>query len=112
MIYHLSQVSISDSLDEPPCPSEVEKAIKSIPSGKSPGSNAIPAEIYAANGPQLFAKLTKLFQAMWNQKKISQELKDTSIIHLYKRKGNQQACDNCLGTSLSKAIEYPGQNPV
>lgn len=43
---------------------------------------------------------TKLFQAMWNQEKIPQQLKDTSIIHLYKKKGNRQACDDNCGISL------------
>ena len=31
---------------------------------------------------------------------IPQDLKDASIIHLYKRKGNPQVCDNHRGISL------------
>jgi len=37
---------------------------------------------------------------MWQQETIPQEFKDASIIHLYKRKGNRQDCDNHRGISL------------
>uniref|UniRef100_A0A2C9LA87 Reverse transcriptase domain-containing protein n=1 Tax=Biomphalaria glabrata TaxID=6526 RepID=A0A2C9LA87_BIOGL len=45
-------------------------------------------------------QLTEIYQIMWEQKKLPQEFKDTSIIHLYKRKGNRQLCDNHRGISL------------
>ena len=45
-------------------------------------------------------KLTELFHCMWRKEAIPQELKDASIIHLYKRKGNAQVCDNHRGISL------------
>ena len=37
---------------------------------------------------------------MWTQEKLHQELKDASIIHLYKRKGNRNSCDNHRGISV------------
>ena len=45
-------------------------------------------------------KLTELFHCMWRKEAIPQEFKVASIIHLYKRKGNPQVCDNHRGTSL------------
>ena len=45
-------------------------------------------------------KLTELFHCMWRKEAILQEFKDASIIHLYKRKGNPQVCDNHRGISL------------
>ena len=39
-------------------------------------------------------KLTELFHCMWRKEAIPQEFKAASIIHLYKRKGNPQVCDN------------------
>ena len=45
-------------------------------------------------------KLTELFQCMWRMEAIPQDFKDASIIHLYKRKGNPQVCDNHRGISL------------
>ena len=76
------------------------KAIKLLSSGKAPGSDAIPAEIYKAGGPPVAEKLTELFHIMWRKEAIPQEFKDATIIHLFKRKGNPQVCDNHRGISL------------
>ena len=67
---------------------------------KAPGTDAIPAEVYKAGGLPMAEKLTELFQCMWRKEAIPQDLKDASIIHLYKRKGNPQVCDNHRGISL------------
>ena len=40
------------------------------------------------------------FHFMLRKKTFPQEFKDTSIIHLYKRKGNPQVCDDHRGISL------------
>ena len=45
-------------------------------------------------------KLTELFKCIWMNEAIKQEFKDAPIIHLYKRKGNPQVCDNHRDTSL------------
>ena len=42
-------------------------------------------------------KQTELFQQTWRKEAIQQDFKDASIIHLYKRKGNPQVCDNHRG---------------
>ena len=76
------------------------KAIKSLSSGKAPGSDAIPAEIYKAGGPPVAEKLTELFHIMWRKEAIPQEFTDATIIHLFKRKGNPQFGDNHRGISL------------
>ena len=68
-----------------------------LSSGKAPGSDAIPAEIYKAGGTPV-AK--KIFHIMWRKEAIPQEFKDASIIHLFKRKGNPQLCDNHRDISL------------
>nr|VZI15273.1 unnamed protein product [Spirometra erinaceieuropaei] len=44
--------------------------------------------------------LTELFQEMWRQGEVPQDFKDATIVHLYKRKGNRQVCDNHRGISL------------
>nr|VZH91294.1 unnamed protein product [Spirometra erinaceieuropaei] len=44
--------------------------------------------------------LTALFQEMWRQGKVPQDFRDATIVHLYKRKGNRQVCDNHRGISL------------
>ena len=96
-INRLPQVECNSLLDELPAISETVKAIKLLSSGKAPGSDAIPAEIYKAVGPPAAEKLTELFHIMWRQEAIPQEFKDATIIRLYKRKGNPQVCDNYRG---------------
>ena len=86
--------------DEFPTVSETVKAIKLLSSGKAPGSDAIPAEIYKAGGTPAAKKTTELFHIMWRKEAILQEFKDVSIIHLFKWKGNPQLCDNHHGISL------------
>ncbi|BHF58556.1 hypothetical protein SprV_0100150800 [Sparganum proliferum] len=46
--------------------------------------------------------LTAPFQAMWRQGEVPKDFKDASIVHLYRRKGNCQLCDNHRGISLLK----------
>nr|VZI06923.1 unnamed protein product [Spirometra erinaceieuropaei] len=46
--------------------------------------------------------LTALFQEMWPQGEVPQDFKYATIVHLYKRKGNRQVCDNHRGISLLK----------
>ena len=57
-INRLPQVECNPLLDELPTVSETVKAIKLLSSGKAPGSDAIPAEIYKAGGPPIAEKLS------------------------------------------------------
>ena len=79
-------------------------AIKLLSSGKAPGSDAIPAEIYKAGGSPVAEKLIELFHIMWRKEAIPQEFKDTTIIHLFKQKWNPQVCDNHRGISLLSIV--------
>ena len=89
-INRLSQIESNVLLDEFPTVTETRKAIQHLSSGKAPGTDAIPAEVYKAGGLPIAEKLTELFQCMWRKEAIPQDFKDASIIHLYKRKGNPQ----------------------
>ena len=99
-INRLPQVEINHQLDMSPTYDELEKAISQLSSGKAPGCDAIPAEVFKVAGQGLRESLLKLFEIIWEVKTLPQDFKDASIIHLYKRKGNRQACDNHRGISL------------
>ena len=101
VINRLSQIECNVLLDEFPTVIETRKAIQHLSSGKAPGTDAIPAEVYKAGGLPMAEKLTELFQCMWRKEVIPQDFKDASIIHLYKRQGNPQVCDIHRGVSLS-----------
>ena len=76
-----------------------QKAIKLLSSGKAPGSDAIPTEIYKAGGPPGAEKLS-YFTLCGEKKPSLKKIKDATIIHLFKRKGNIQVCDNHRGIFL------------
>ncbi|XP_062905812.1 craniofacial development protein 2-like, partial [Mobula hypostoma] len=99
-IARLPQVEINKNLDTLPTVDEVRKAVKQLSCGKAPGHDAIPAEVYKAGGPVMMQMLTVLFQSMWKKGQVPQQLKDASIVHIYKRKGNRQSRDNHRGISL------------
>ena len=80
------------------------KAIKLLSSGKAPGSDAIPADIYKTGRTPIAKKMTELFHIMWRKEAIPLEFKDASIIYLSKRKGNPQFCDNHRGISLLSIV--------
>nr|VZI26919.1 unnamed protein product [Spirometra erinaceieuropaei] len=99
-IERLPQVETNVDLELPPSLQETIRAVQQLSSGKAPGSDAIPAEVYKHGGPQLMDHLTALFQEMWRQGENPQDFKDATIVHLYKRKGNRQVCDNHRGIFL------------
>nr|VZI06593.1 unnamed protein product [Spirometra erinaceieuropaei] len=99
-IARLPQVETNADLDLPPSLQETIRAVQQLSSGKAPGSDAIPAEVYKHGGPQLMDHLTVLVQELWRQGEVPQDFKDATIVHLYKRKGNRQICDNHRGISL------------
>ena len=104
-INRLPQVECNLQLDEFLTAAETVKAIKLLSSGKAPGSDAIPAEIYRAGGTPVAKKMTELFHIMWRKEAIPQEFKDASVIHLFKRKENPQLFDNHRGISLLSIAE-------
>ncbi|BHF73194.1 hypothetical protein SprV_0401627200 [Sparganum proliferum] len=63
-IDRLPQVESNVDLDLPPSLQETIRAVQQPSSGKAPGSDAIPAEVYNHGGPQLMDHLTALFQEM------------------------------------------------
>ncbi|VDL96248.1 unnamed protein product [Schistocephalus solidus] len=99
-IDRLPQVDTNNDLDLPPSLRETILTVQQIFSGKTPGSDAIPPEVYKQGGTLLMAELTTLFQEMWRQGQVPQDFKDAIIVQLYKRKGNRQLWDNHRGISL------------
>ena len=99
-INRLPQNTINLNMGNPPTLSELEIAIHQLSSGKAPGADVIPVEVYKYTGPLLRNKLNQLIDVIWDQEIAPQESKDAFIIHLYKRKGNRQVCENHRGISL------------
>ena len=94
------QRQVIKELDKPPTVDETIKAIKQLSSGKAPGEDGIPPEVYKYGGAELAAELTRLFKELWAEGEVPQDFKDALIIHLYKNKGDRRLCDNHRGIFL------------
>ena len=57
-------------------------------SGKAPGYDELPAEVFKAGGPVLTDKMVTLFGMMWEKRAVPQDFKDALIVHIFKRKGD------------------------
>lgn len=99
-IEQLEQLPIMHELDIEPCLDEVQQAIKQTRTGKAPGVDGIPAEVYRHGGIQIAKQLLKLYKVIWNTELVPQDLKDASIVTIYKRKGDKSDCGNHRGISL------------
>ena len=95
----LPKVECNVLLDDFPAVTESTKAIQYLSSSKAPGPDAISTEIYKAGGKPIHVA-EKPTECMWRKEAIPPEFKDVSIIHIYKRKGNAQVCENHRGISL------------
>ena len=74
------QVECNPLLDDFLVVSETVEAIKLLPSGKAPGSDAVLVQIYKAGGPPVAQKLAELFHIMWRKEAIPQKLKWAEVM--------------------------------
>ena len=94
-------------------PGESQIAVRQRSSIKQTGSDSIPAEIYKEPRSTLIGKLLILIQLIWVKKQLTLDFIDASIIHIYTRKVNRQACDNhcrILLSVLGKILDGVLQN--
>jgi len=66
---------------------EVQNAVNMLSSGKAPGSDATPAEIYKSSGLVLVADLIDSFQSMWRSGILPLYFEDASILRIYQSQG-------------------------
>uniref|UniRef100_H3ABH8 Reverse transcriptase domain-containing protein n=1 Tax=Latimeria chalumnae TaxID=7897 RepID=H3ABH8_LATCH len=89
------QQPIKEDLDLPPSLGEV----KTMNTGKAPGKDGIMAEIYKAAGPKTIEILYNILYSVWEVEEMPKDLKDATIIPLFKNKGSK-GCGNYRGISL------------
>ena len=78
---------------------EVEEAIRSLPAGKSPGADNIPAELIKHGGEEVKKIITRICQKIWETKEWPTEWTQSLVIPLPK-KGNLKQCKNYRTISL------------
>ena len=86
--------------DNSPIEAEIKVAIAQLQPGKAPGIDRSPAVVYIAGGVTVVERLTALSTSCWESGKVSQVLKDSVTISLYKNKGDKYDCSNYRGITL------------
>ena len=79
---------------------EVEKALRKMKNGKSPGPDEIPVEAWKGLGREGIDKLTKLMQKIWREERMPEDWRNSVITPIYKEKGDIQDCGNYRGIKL------------
>ena len=79
---------------------EVKEALKKMKSGKAVGPDSIPVEVWKVLGEDGVAWLTDFFNVIFKTAKMPQEWRYSTIIPLYKNKGDAQNCNNYRGIKL------------
>ena len=78
---------------------EVRQARKKTKIGRKPGIDDIPAELYKADSDLAVKELTRLFNRIWHEEKITDQWKKGLIVKIPKR-GDLKECKNWRGVTL------------
>ena len=96
---NIPSVPVREELDDVIHIEEVRKAVKQMKCNKASGGDGIPTEVYKHGGTTLVHHLNSLFLKTWDNDEVPQELKDASIMTIFK-KGSRTECGNYRGISL------------
>lgn len=97
---NLVERPVLDATGSPPTLDEVKQAVKTLKSRKAAGEDGIPPEVFKYGGIELIRRLHKLFLRIWNEEDVPQQLKDATIVTIFKNKGSRTDCGNYRGISL------------
>ena len=78
---------------------EVKQALRKTKSGRTPGIDGIPAELYKADSDVVVKELTRLFNRIWHEEKVPDQWKKGLIVKIPKR-GDLKECKNWRGVTL------------
>ena len=85
---------VMEELDKMPTLEELSKAIDNLARGKAPGKDCIPPEVLKHGKPSIIQPLHELLCQCWAKGHILQDMRDPSIVTLYKNKGDRSDCNN------------------
>ena len=96
---NVPSVPVREELDDVIHIEEVRKVVKQMKCNKASGGDGIPADMYKHGGTTLVHHLHRLFLKIWDNEEVPQEVKDASIVTIFK-KGSRTECGNYRGISL------------
>ncbi|KAL5155233.1 LINE-1 retrotransposable element ORF2 protein [Glycine soja] len=83
---------------------EVKEALKRMSNGKAVGPDNIPIEVWKTLGDRGLEWLTKLFNEIMRSKRMPEEWRRSTLVPIYKNKGDIQNCANYRGIKLMSHI--------
>ncbi len=99
----VEQRQINETLADYPSQDELDAALNQLRNGKAPGEDGLCGELFKYGGPHLKRELMKLICVIWEAERVPEDLKNATIIPLFKGKGNRQKVNNYRGISLLSA---------
>ena len=100
----LPSLPVMEELDELRTMTELSKAIDCLSQGKAPGKDGIPPEALKCGKSALLRHLHKLLCLCWEKGHVPKDMRDASIVTIYKKKGDRSECDNYRGISLLSIV--------
>ena len=100
----IRDLPMMEELDNEPTIEDLSKAIDSLSCGKAPGCDSIPPEVIKCAKPALLQHLHQLLCLCWNEGTVPQEMRDATIVTLYKNKGDRSDCNNYKSISLLSIV--------
>ncbi|CAE1309650.1 unnamed protein product [Acanthosepion pharaonis] len=97
-------LSVMEKLDAPPSAEELGKAIDCLSRGRAPGRGGIPSEVLKTGKPALLQHLHELLCLCWEKGHVPRDMRDASIVTLYKNKGDRSNFSNYRGISLFNIV--------
>ena len=100
-------VLVREELDDVIHIEEVRKTVKQMKCSKASGGDGIPAEVYKHGGTVLVRHLHRLFLKIWTIEEVPQDLKDASIVTIFKKgSGNYRGISllSVAGKILAKVL--------
>ena len=86
---------------------EIKEALKKMANGKAEGPDQIPVEVWKCLGEIGLELLSEFFNVIFRTAKMPREWRVSTVIPLYKNKGDIQDCNNFRGIKLlSHTIKF------
>ena len=96
----LVQQPIKVGCDNAPTVDEIRAALKQLKCGKAAGEDSIPPKVWMHGDESLVNCVYNLFTRIWDEEIVPPQLKDATIITIFKNKGSRTDCSNYRGISL------------
>ena len=91
-------------LDAEPTISELKKVLNCLSFGKAPGKDGITPEIVKLCTGSLHTEVHAILCLFLREGQVPQDLRDSNIVTLYKKKGDRSDCNNYRGIPLLSPV--------